>query len=1064
MPIEKKGNIKTMTQLNEKEREKLQEEKRKKERRQDNKQHATKIDQGLRSVDSQTGPARAIWELCQNARDLAEDCHIRVELSDSTFKFSHNGIPFDMDSLSSLIKQVSGQSKENDDTVGQYGTGFLTTHYYGMKFSLYGSYQIGDRMYIDLDGFEIDRTHDSIDALINNITNQLGQTDKLLERPYSSEKQEWTTFVYNLPAHHKDGAAKGLEAAIKQMPYVMLFNDRITECQIDDNINSVHVTFKKSACPDENGLKVMRVDVIRNGKELPMNIYYLESDNGDERIVLPLETSTKARSLDGISKLFMHFPLLGTEDFGFNFIFHSHNFKPEEKRNGLFLPDGNENNEKEINQNILVLDRMKKMVFDWLTTHVSEIENTKLIAPLCFAPDKYENANKADFIKGLENEWGTFYASLPMVPTANGLMSVNDSGLYLLDKEIVDCLEDEGNEAFLHTVFKYAQLGNKYVLPIESECLEWSRIVYGWGNLKGNTFIGVTDVAQNVQGFSDELHTLLLFIKACKHDNLFNSSALIPNREGVLRKANELRDAHTITPELYNIVRPLIKYDTDRFANDLFLDICQFDVYSRNNLRDSIKQAVDKLSESISKGDVINSNLDDDILQGIIKFCSAFSIQNGQSVRNRLMPIICQFQGTTFQESFIPKVNTDEPDIYENAFRFLVEYTMFGISCKDDAWVKDNLRLLSEFLGEVSSVATFKKQAGLYSIFPNYYYNLCLADDLRKNMLDKDKREDLLRFYKIELGPDLRENLVHQEFEEYWDFEELRTEAVCKEIEQQLAENDYSSKTTIEIIEKIDSDENSWGKLFNNIRDNKQNIFFKNAVSGTKKNDVYRLMKSDEETLAALANLAEQPNMDEIIRKAEQLIEQKRLEEANFEMMYNIGKHIEDLIRERIAEELSDKLKVRIKEEKSAVDVDDIQNGQDIIISQDGQDVYYIEVKSKRNFLTPAYMSKSQIRMACKNADRYALCCVDLSSANCQNIDKPTMEEIMPHIHFKNDIGRLLTPLVTPVLKADEDVDEKEIKLDGDYSASIPKRIFIEGLSMDDMIEKIVDKFTLYNN
>lgn len=582
-----------MTQLNEKEREKLQEEKRKKERRQDNKQHATKIDQGLRSVDSQTGPARAIWELCQNARDLAEDCHIRVELSDSTFKFSHNGIPFDMDSLSSLIKQVSGQSKENDDTVGQYGTGFLTTHYYGMKFSLYGSYQIGDRMYIDLDGFEIDRTHDSIDALINNITNQLGQTDKLLERPYSSEKQEWTTFVYNLPAHHKDGAAKGLEAAIKQMPYVMLFNDRITECQIDDNINSVHVTFKKSACPDENGLKVMRVDVIRNGKELPMNIYYLESDNGDERIVLPLETSTKARSLDGISKLFMHFPLLGTEDFGFNFIFHSHNFKPEEKRNGLFLPDGNENNEKEINQNILVLDRMKKMVFDWLTTHVSEIENTKLIAPLCFAPDKYENANKADFIKGLENEWGTFYASLPMVPTANGLMSVNDSGLYLLDKEIVDCLEDEGNEAFLHTVFKYAQLGNKYVLPIESECLEWSRIVYGWGNLKGNTFIGVTDVAQNVQGFSDELHTLLLFIKACKHDNLFNSSALIPNREGVLRKANELRDAHTITPELYNIVRPLIKYDTDRFANDLFLDICQFDVYSRNNLRDSIKQAVD---------------------------------------------------------------------------------------------------------------------------------------------------------------------------------------------------------------------------------------------------------------------------------------------------------------------------------------------------------------------------------------------------------------------------------------------------------------------------------------
>ena len=120
-----------MKQLKSNELKKLQDEKRAKERRQDNKQHATKIDQGLRSVDSQTGPARAIWELCQNARDLAEDCHIRMELTDKAFRFSHNGIPFDMDSLGSLIKQVSGQGKENDETVGQYGTGFLTTHYYG---------------------------------------------------------------------------------------------------------------------------------------------------------------------------------------------------------------------------------------------------------------------------------------------------------------------------------------------------------------------------------------------------------------------------------------------------------------------------------------------------------------------------------------------------------------------------------------------------------------------------------------------------------------------------------------------------------------------------------------------------------------------------------------------------------------------------------------------------------------------------------------------------------------------------------------------------------------------
>ena len=210
--------------------------------------------------------------------------------------------------------------------------------------------------------------------------------------------------MYDLPPHHKEGAVNGLKEAIKQMPYVMLFNDEITECRIDDLINNVHVSFAKSARPDENGLKVMRIDILRDGVEEPKDIYYLESADGDERIVLPLESPTKACRLDGISKLFMHFPLLGTEDFGFEFIFHSRNFKPEEKRDGLYLPDGNEHNQKEIGQNIEVLNRMKEMLFGWLSEHISEIENTKALARLCFNPDKYENENKAEFIEGMRKD------------------------------------------------------------------------------------------------------------------------------------------------------------------------------------------------------------------------------------------------------------------------------------------------------------------------------------------------------------------------------------------------------------------------------------------------------------------------------------------------------------------------------------------------------------------------------------------------------------------------------------------------------------------------------------
>lgn len=1047
-----------MKQLTIEELKSLQDQKRKKERRQDNKQHATKIDQGLRSVDSQTGPARAIWELCQNARDLTNDCHIKIELSDKHFKFSHNGKPFDMDSLSSLIKQVSGQLKENEETVGQYGTGFLTTHYYGMKFSLYGSYQIGEDMYVNLDGFEIDRSHDSIDELINKITSQLSQTDELLQRPYSSQKLERTSFVYDLPPHHKDGAVNGLKEAIKQMPYVMLFNDEITECCINDLINNVHVSFTKSARPDENGLKVMRIDILRDGVEEPMDIYYLESADGDERIVLPLESPTKACGLDGISKLFMHFPLLGTEDFGFEFIFHSRNFKPEEKRNGLYLPDGNEHNQKEIDQNIEVLNRMKEMLFGWLSEHISEIENTKALARLFFNPDKYENEDKAEFIEGMTRDWASFFATLPMVPTEEGLMAVQDSELYVLNNEIVECLEQEGNALYMPTVCRYAQMGEGCILPVERECLEWSKIIQEWGELEVDPFIGVENIVENIKEKSHDLHNFLMFLKVCKFDSLFNQRALIPNREGVLRKANELRNAETITSDLYKIARPLIESDTDRFVDEAYGDIYELDVYDRTDLRDDIKKAIDTLEDEISTSDSINSELDDETVQAIIIYCSAFPIQNGSGVRNRLMPIIFTLQDVEYENIYIPKLEEDEVDMYESAFRFIVEYQMYLLSTLDVEWVKSNQDLLSDFLREVTSVGTFKKQIGLYGIFPNYYCELCLAKDLRKNVIDSDKCEDLLRIYELELEEDLRKGLVHPNFENYWDFEEL-TDDICRDIEDKLAEDDYSSPTTIEIIEKIDSDEDGWGQLFKNIRDNKQNIFFKNAVSGTKKNDVYRLMKNDEETLAVLANLAEQDNMEEILNHAQRLIELEKQKKADFELMHRIGKHIEDMVREKIAAELGEKLQIKTSSgEKGNLWVDDMQYGQDIIVSYNSQDVYYIEVKSKRNFNTPAYMSKNQIRKACMNADMYALCCVDLSSAVCQNIDNPTMGEIMSHTRFKNDIGHLLSPLVTPVLKADEDLEDKEIKLEGDYTASIPKRVFTAGLTMDEMIEEIVAK------
>lgn len=97
----------------------LKDEARKREIRQNVKSHCTKIKEGIRKNGTTSGN-RAIWELFQNAGDLARNGHaeIKISVADKKFTFVHKGKPFTDDTLCSLVKQVSSEDKENDNPDG----------------------------------------------------------------------------------------------------------------------------------------------------------------------------------------------------------------------------------------------------------------------------------------------------------------------------------------------------------------------------------------------------------------------------------------------------------------------------------------------------------------------------------------------------------------------------------------------------------------------------------------------------------------------------------------------------------------------------------------------------------------------------------------------------------------------------------------------------------------------------------------------------------------------------------------------------------------------------------
>jgi hypothetical protein len=109
--------------------------------------------------------SRWIWELLQNARDASSANGVRVwlTLKPDCVVFRHDGLPFNYKNIAHLI--YHGTTKYEPlvsgvDPIGQYGTGFLTTHLISKTVWVRG--RLDDKNRFD---FLLDRRGDSADDL-----------------------------------------------------------------------------------------------------------------------------------------------------------------------------------------------------------------------------------------------------------------------------------------------------------------------------------------------------------------------------------------------------------------------------------------------------------------------------------------------------------------------------------------------------------------------------------------------------------------------------------------------------------------------------------------------------------------------------------------------------------------------------------------------------------------------------------------------------------------------------------------------------------------------------------
>ena len=256
---------------------------------------------------------RWIWELLQNARDAArpDGVHIRVRLSESELRFEHDGRPFTSPEIAHLV--YHGSTKiENFDDLGQFGSGFLSTHLLSRTVRVGGCLD-GSRGFV----FSLDRNGDTVERLRLAMGRSWQAFIQSVKNGASVPLSHSTSFVYEISEQGRELAQDGLSDLHRCGPAVLAFCPEIksitvetadTEWRLERGHGTpLHDGHLLSIHYQNDGQGLSRFVAVADSQlELCAALQLYRSDSGFQVDQAP----------EAVPKLFVLFPLIGSERLG----------------------------------------------------------------------------------------------------------------------------------------------------------------------------------------------------------------------------------------------------------------------------------------------------------------------------------------------------------------------------------------------------------------------------------------------------------------------------------------------------------------------------------------------------------------------------------------------------------------------------------------------------------------------------------------------------------------------------------------------------------------------------
>lgn len=1010
----------------------------------DMKQHANKIIQGIKKLDN-NDYNRAVWELFQNAVDLSEKCHVEIKLTSTTIEFTHNGEPFTPMTLDCLFKQVSSKTLEekkmlyNEDySIGQYGTGFITTHAFGKEVTINGALLKGEG-YISLESFVINRSTDNWKILAKQISDLKKEVTSLLRDgqlhhpPFPN-----TRFIYaTLTEQNKINANKALSSLRLILPYVMALNPRLESVTVID-INNSQTIYKKKDKYVNGDLQIRPISIDDTIQE----VCYLESEK--IIVILPINSKFQAADFDdNLPRLFLYYPLIGTHTFGVNYIIHSRQFQPTEPRNGIYLKSDNDANEKDEEINRQLLKKASQVIFDFIKTNINQITSLIKLSTINFNIDS-DDLLLNQYFKELKSEWIEQFKNYSIVETESGNRTPSES-LFFHEELLAD--ENSFNAIY--------SLASKFWNNIPKIGLTkiWTKKIGEW-NIDEIKYLQIKNIAQriaetdNILAFDqDELKLFYRYLIKQERSEIFNSYKLLPNIKGEFRfqSGNEgLNNSLNLSTEMVEIADVIMPNVPKRHIHPDFKFSLNFPDYTRKNYSSELNDYIAKKIDEKSTSDKIPRPF----LEKLLSYCKITTNTESTSAPTMIMKLISKYYGETEDVVGINIIKDDELDVRPSQKRLLRVF-LNDICVQDPEWVINNLELLDNVIATGSNYYEYEEAFQTLSIFPNQLKELAKQGDLR---IDENIPEDIKDLYDKVLKPDkpIRTTLVLPSFSKYLKSKQKTTirditekiESVFFDEQTQFSILDHPFKKEIlDIIEEMKSSAD-YIKYFPLICSKKSGILVELADG----EDTFSILSLDSNRIKKLAEIGSNPDFDEIIRLGKEAFEKQREDNANFQHKYTIGTHIESVLRNSLSNIIPESIKAEVQ---------DVQDGQDIIVKKGGNPIYFIEVKSRWDVNNSIRMSKNQTLKADKQKNNYALCSVDMTKYLGENkYDVQEIEEIIHCIRFNTKIGYEVTHLIDVLNQTGE---PETIHLDGDFRTLVPMKYVDNGKTLSEFENFIVN-------